>query len=463
MAKIIQRRRAVSINPLKSSAPLGAALAYLGIDGSIPLLHGSQGCTSFALVLLVRHFKETIPLQTTAMEEVATILGGSGNMEEALLNLTRRVKPRFIGIASTALVETRGEDYAGDLKLIMDRQPELAHTRVVFASTPDYAGALEDGWARAVSAVISSVVLPWSPAVTSFRQVNILPGVHQTPADIEALKDMVESFGLYPVVLPDVSGSLDGHVADAWIPTTMGGARLEEIEQMARATHTIAIGEHMRAPAELLGSLTGVPLTVFTTLTGLAPCDRLVALLSRLSGNAVPGRYRRERSQLVDAMLDGHFHFGGRRIAIGADPDLLFALSHFFAGMGAEIVAAVASTGNSPSLDAIPAETVMIGDLTDLEDAARAQGADVLVTHSHGRQAAHRLDIPLIRVGFPIFDRLGTAHTLSVGYRGTRDLIFRVANLFTGQMHDHVPADFADVLPAPIVEESSHVSPPATH
>lgn len=140
MAEIIKSRKPVSINPLKSSTPLGAALAYLGMEGAVPLLHGSQGCTSFALVLLVRHYKEAIPLQTTAMDEVATILGAAGNMEEALLNLQRRMKPRFIGIASTALVETRGEDYVGDLKLILARQPELADTSVVFASTPITSG-----------------------------------------------------------------------------------------------------------------------------------------------------------------------------------------------------------------------------------------------------------------------------------------------------------------------------------
>ena len=80
-------QKAAAVNPLKSSQPLGAALAFLGVDGAMQLFHGSQGCTSFALVLFVRHFKETIPLQTTAMDEVATVLGGADNLEEALINL----------------------------------------------------------------------------------------------------------------------------------------------------------------------------------------------------------------------------------------------------------------------------------------------------------------------------------------------------------------------------------------
>ena len=130
MAEIIHSHKSLATNPLKCSAPLGASLAYLGVSGSVPLLHGSQGCTSFALVLTVRHTKEAIPMQTTAIDEVATIMGGSENLEEALINLTKRMKPRFIGIATTALMETRGEDIVGDLKLILDRRPELRDVRV---------------------------------------------------------------------------------------------------------------------------------------------------------------------------------------------------------------------------------------------------------------------------------------------------------------------------------------------
>ena len=185
MAELVNARKALMTNPLKSSAPLGAALAYLGIAGAVPLLHGAQGCTSFALVLTVRHAREAIPLQTTALDEVATIMGGIDNLEQALVNLTKRMKPRFIGVATTALVETRGEDMEGDLRLILARRPELSGVRVVLAHTPDYHGGLEDGWSRAVCAIIDGLVKPADGAATVPPQVNLLPGVHQTAADIE--------------------------------------------------------------------------------------------------------------------------------------------------------------------------------------------------------------------------------------------------------------------------------------
>jgi nitrogenase molybdenum-iron protein NifN len=135
-------------------------------------------------------------------------------------------------------------------------------------------------------------------------------------------------------------------------------------------------------------------------------------------------------------MLDGHFSIGAKKFAIAAEPDLLFAVASVAAEMGATVDAAVTTT-HSPVLERVPCEEVVIGDLEDFE--ARAAGCDVLLTHSHGRQAAQRLGIPLYRIGLPMFDRLGAAHRVTVGYRGTRDLIFDLANVFLAVDHGHGP------------------------
>ncbi|HEX7479585.1 MAG TPA: nitrogenase iron-molybdenum cofactor biosynthesis protein NifN [Polyangiales bacterium] len=453
MAKVVKSQRAYAVNPLKSSAPLGAALAFLGIERSVPLFHGSQGCTSLALVLAVRHFKEAIPIQTTALDEVATILGGFDNLEEALVNVVQRRQPAFIGIASTALVETRGEDIAGDLALIRTRQAAaLQGTAIVFASTPDFEGAIEDGWAAATSAVIQALVPTGVVRNPQSRKLNVLPSVHQSAADLEELRDLIESFGLCPVFLPDISTSLDGHVPDEYQGTSLGGTSLAAIGQMADARHILAIGEHMRTPALTLAERIAVSFTLLPSVTGLAGSDALVGLLSTLSGVTAPERVRRQRSQLLDAMLDGHFWFSGRRIAIGSDPDLLYPLAKLVHSLGAEVVSAVASTGNSAVLQEVPCATVMVSDLGELEESAARLQADLLVTHSHGRQAAARLGIPLFRVGFPIFDRLGAQARCSVGYRGTRQLIYELANALMAEMPEHGQEKSSTSASAPIVE-----------
>ena len=459
MATIVASKKSCAENPLKSSTPLGAALAFLGVEGAVPLLHGSQGCTSFALVLAVRHFKEAVPLQTTAMNEPATVLGGADNLDEALVNIAQRMKPKFIGVASTALVETRGEDFTGELKAIRARRRELDPIRVVFASTPDFEGALEDGWAKATSAIIEALVLPRPSVPSTARTVNVLPGVSWTPGTIEELRRTLAAFGLAARVVPDLSGSLDGHVPDAYIGTSLGGASLLEIENMADALHTIAIGEHMRAPAEALFARTGVACTVLPTLMGLAASDALIALLGDISGLAAPSAIRRQRSQLVDALLDGHFHLSGRRIAVAADPDLLAALVSFFTALGASVRVAIASTKNCPLLAELPCEQVVIGDLGDLEELAKAADCELLVTHSHGNLAAEALGVPLFRIGFPIFDRLGHQHRSLGGYVGTRELVYQLANEFLGRLHEHAPDDFATAVPPPILEDTRHAGP----
>lgn len=461
MAGLTHPKRALSTNPLKSSAPLGAALAYLGIERAIPLFHGSQGCTAFAMVHLVRHFKEAVPLQTTAMNEVSTILGGAEQIEEAIENLRKKSAPDFIGIASTALTETRGEDVPGELKLIIERRKDFADTRVVYASTPDFDGGLQDGWAKAVEAIVTALVPETSGRDTDLRQVNLLCGSHLTPADIEELVRLVRAFGLEPLVLPDISTSLDGHVSDDWSGCTLGGTPVARIPDAARSAFTLAIGEQMRGAAKIIEDRALVPYRVFQSVTGLKPVDALVRTLMGLSGVQDPPRsVKRDRARLVDAALDAHFHTGGVKVAIGADPDLMFALGQTLASMGAEIVTAVTTSQHTPLIDRMPCDEVILGDLGDFESRAADAGAQVLITHSHGRHAANRLHLPLLRAGFPIFDRIGAQDICRTGYRGSRAFLYEFANLMQAQHHRATPADFGA---APIPKEFDHDPQPTRH
>jgi len=417
-------------------------------------MHGSQGCTSFGLVLLVRHFREAIPLQTTAMNEATTIMGGLDNVEKAVLNIHSRANPDLIAICSTGLTETKGDDVHAYLQLIRQRHPEIAETALVYVSTPDYLGAFQDGWANAVCALIEELVE--ASATKSPRQVNILPGSHLSPADIEELREIVASFGLVPLVLPDLSGSLDGHMSEAFSPTTMGGTNIADARRMGASVATLAVGEQMRPCAKRMQQRTGAPFVVFDRLTGLEAIDRLLAWLAELSGVPVPAKWRRQRSQLQDAMLDAHFFFGGKKIAIGAEPDLLWSLSNLFHEMGCEIAAAVTTT-HSPLLDRVPAAAVMIGDLEDLEQGAA--GCDLLVTHSHGRQAAERLHIPHYRAGLPMFDRLGASHKLLLGYRGTREVLFEVGNMLLADLHHGAATPQSWPLPEATLEAVAGATP----
>src|ERR1700758_2850601 len=196
MATITYSKKACAINPLKMSQPIGGAFAFLGLRGAMPLLHGSQGCTSFGLTLFVRHFKEAVPLQTTAMSEVATVLGGYENVEQAILNIHKRTKPEIIGICSTGVTEAKGDDVEGYLRLIRQKHPELANLPLVYVATPDFKDAFQDVWAQAVARRVDVLVeTPKSDARRDPKSVNVLPGCHLTPGDLDELRTILEDFG----------------------------------------------------------------------------------------------------------------------------------------------------------------------------------------------------------------------------------------------------------------------------
>jgi nitrogenase molybdenum-iron cofactor biosynthesis protein NifN len=443
--EIIRRHKALSVSPLKASSTIGAALAFLGFRRAIPMLHGSQGCTAFGKVFFVRHFREPIPLQTTAMDQVSAIMGSLDNVVEGLRVLCEKHAPDLIGIPTTGLAETQGADIRMAVKTFRARHPGYDRIPVVAVSTPDFVGSLESGYAAATRAIIEALVPDAASGGTCpgrrQRQVNVLAGSHLTPGDLEHLKDLIELFGLRPVVLPDLSDSLDGHLTEQeFSPLTIGGALVAELPTLGDAAATLVIGASMNGAADLLGERTGVPDHRFAHLMGLEAVDALVATLAEIAARPVPERLERQRAQLQDAMLDSHFMLGLTRVAIAADPDLLVGFSQMLAGMGAETVAAVAPA-NAPALAEARCDQVKIGDLEDLEQTARAHAAELLIGNSHAAHTAERLGIPLLRAGFPQYDLLGGYQRTWIGYQGTRSTLFELANMLLrlerGEIHPY--------------------------
>ena len=424
MAIVNLPNKPLTVNPLKQSQALGASLAFLGLKGMIPLFHGSQGCTAFAKVVLVRHFREAIPLATTAMTEVSTILGGEENVEQAILTLVEKVQPEIIGICSTGLTETRGDELERFLKDIRDRHPELDYLPIVFAPTPDFKGALQDGFAAAVESIVREI--PKAGGIRT-EQVTILAGSSLTPGDLQEIKEMVTAFGLVPIIVPDIGASLDGHLEDGYSAVTASGTTIKQLRDIGSSAFTIALGESMRNAAKILEERFNIPYEVFGELTGLDAVDEFLQALAILSSNSVPEKYRRQRRQLQDAMLDSHFYFGAKRVSLALEPDLLWSTVNFLQSMGTQIHAVVTTT-RSPLLEKLPVKSVTIGDLDDFEQLAA--GSDLLIGNSNVGAIAKRLSMPFYRLGIPIYDRLGNGYFTKVGYRGTMELLFGIGNLF---------------------------------
>ncbi len=458
---ILKRNKALSVSPLKSSQPIGAALAFLGIYQSMPMLHGSQGCTAFGKVFFVRHFREPIPLQTTALDQVTTIMNSDENLLEGLRVLAEKSKPALIGVVTTGLSETQGTDIHRVVHLFRSHYPEFAQTAVVAVNTPDYKGCLETGYALAVQAMLETLVPDTSAAPVvgqRSRQVNLLVGASLTPSDVELLKETLEAFDLRPVLVPDVGDALDGHVTeDSFNPLTIGGLPVSEFATLGQAKATLVVGASMGKAADILQQRTGVPDYRFNSLMGLAAFDHFLMILQEISGNPVPAKFERQRSQLQDAMLDTHFMLGQLRVGIAADPDELYCFSHLLKDMGAEVVAAIAPAYvHNGILEAVVAPEVKIGDLEDLEQQAKAQNAQVLIGNSHVVESAQRLGLPILRAGFPQYEYIGGYQRLWIGYKGTRQTLLANLVLHSSAMHGITPYRSQYAQKPEYTEENAH-------
>ena len=417
--------KAATVNPQKNSPALGATLAYLGIDQMLGLLHGAQGCSTFIRLQLSRHFKESIPLNSTAMSEESAIFGGWENLKQGLNRVMEKFHPTVVGVMTSGLTETMGDDVRSAIVHFRRENPEFNDIPVIHASTPDYCGSLQEGYAAAVEAIVATIP-EGGERVPS--QVNFLPGAHLTPADVEELTELIESFGLTVLTIPNIANAMDGHIDEVVSPLSTGGIPVAEIRKAGRSSATLYVGDSLAKAGGVLTEQFGIPAYGFTSLTGLGEADLFMETLAAISGKPIPEKQRRWRSRLMDAMVDSHYQFGNKKVALALEADHLKGISSFLAGMGCSIQAALSAT-RTRGLDSIPSDNVFVGDLEDLETAAK--GADLIVANSNGRQAAAKLGIKAhLRTGLPVFDRLGAHQKVWVGYRGTLNLIFETANLF---------------------------------
>lgn len=418
--------RSLTINPLKHSQTIGAALAMQGVDKALPVIHGAQGCTFLAKVLLTKHFREPIALAGTKQFAEDIIMGSEENVISVVEGFIEKQGPAVVGILSSGLSEVKGDDISAVAKHfgVSDSQ-----ATVLSISTPDYDGGLETGYAAAVEALTCLAGNKQQGTRRSKGRINVLAGCHLTPADFLELREIIESVGLHPVMLPDLS-ALDGS-RQGFSAIATGGTGLDEIKTMCDAEFTLAVGMSMESPARKLKEQFDIEFKVLGSIAGLRDTDTLMETLVLLSGNSIPSKYVRQRRILMDGMRDAHFYFGNKKVITALEPDLSVQTSHWLSEMGAETVLSViphaAASGKS-----IRARKVIIGDLRDVHnyDTGNIQGKpDLLISNSHGEDTSQRSGIPLYQMGFPLYKLLGGNARMTVGYRGTLTLINDVANI----------------------------------
>lgn len=450
--------RSVSVtDACRMCMPLGACLAFTGFEGAVPLLHGSQGCATYIRRYLISHFCEPMDVASSSVGEAATVFGGEATLREGVANVARVYRPATIGVATTCLTETIGEDVGPMLARMADPENGIgaetggACPALVHVPTPSYAGTHADGFQAAVAATVASLARP-GPTTDA---VTLLPSIVST-ADLRHLHELADAFDLPHSVLPDYSDRLDGVAVARYEKLPPGGATAAQVAAAGHAKASVTLGGLATPGVALAGDVLaqrfGVPAHRLPLPIGIRLTDAFTDLLAELSGRPAPDGLVRERGRLVDAYIDGHKHVAERVAVVFGDEDLVLGLAVWLAEIG--ITPAVCATGgrsgqlavelarHAPELDG-KVRVLDDGDFELIGAAAAEVRPDLLIGHSKGYPIARRLGVPLVRVGLPIHDRVGAQRVRHLGYRGAQELFDRVANALVAHRQDASPVGYA--------------------
>jgi nitrogenase molybdenum-iron protein NifN len=433
---------AAAQNACKLCAPLGAALVFKGIAGAVPLLHGSQGCSTYIRRYLISHFKEPIDIACSNFGEQTAIFGGGANLKLALDNIITQYGPKMIGVATTCLAETIGDDVPMFIHEYRKAHAGRELPPIVHVATPSYQGTHMQGFHRAVLATVAGLahdgVLTGNPLA---RRINLFPGM-VSPADLRYLKAVAAAFGLKAMVLPDYSQTLDGGLWSAYQRIPGGGTAVEDVAACGHASASLELGRVLaqmpESAATYLEQHFGVAAHRLGLPMGIRQTDRFLQTLAAVAETPIPARYEEERGRLLDALVDGHKYVNNVRAVVYGEADLVAGVVDFLSEIG--IIPVICATGDKSGhlapivkqiLDPKWHDQVRIlegVDFVEIEAEVQQARPELIIGHSKGYSLARKLDIPLVRIGFPVHDRVGGSRLQHLGYQGAQALFDRIAN-----------------------------------
>ncbi|MBN2685018.1 MAG: hypothetical protein JXR40_07040 [Pontiellaceae bacterium] len=417
-------------NACKLCAPLGACLAFRGIEGCLPFLHGSQGCATYIRRYMISHYREPMDIASSSFGEESVVFGGRKNLSDGLKHVIEGYNPKVIGIATTCLAETIGDDVRMYLKeFVNENRGKISLPYLLHASTPSYAGSHADGYQWAVRAIVEQLAVDGP----NEKFIGVLPGMI-SPADLRHLREIMADFDMPFSIVPDYADPLDGPVWDDYHRIPAGGTPVEEIAKLGRASAVIELASTIsekQSAASLLDEKFSTAVFRVGLPIGVRQSDAFFKVLEQITGCATPEKHAAERGRLIDSYVDGHKYTFGKKVVIFGEEDFVVGMTAFAAEIGLKPVLC-ASGGKSGKLrDCIMAtapevdpETPILEDVdfAEIGVAVKNLGPDLLIGNSKGFSLSRAAGTPLIRVGFPIHDRISGSRSLHLGYRGAQRL-----------------------------------------
>jgi nitrogenase molybdenum-iron protein beta chain len=437
----IAPRQALTVNPAKTCQPIGAMYAALGIHRCLPHSHGSQGCCAYHRSTLTRHYKEPVMAATSSFTEGSSVFGGQANLLQAIQNIFAVYQPDVIAVHTTCLSETIGDDIPQIIAKARDEGKIPPGKFVIHTNTPSYVGSHVTGFSNMVRAMVDYFAEKGEPHSAT---INLIPGWVE-PADMREIKRLAALLRIDTILFPDTSDVLDAPQTGKHAFYPQGGVTLEALRRTGSSRATVALGiSASEAAARQLETKFHVPGRILELPIGLQATDRFINALRKIAHVKVPAEIVAERGRLLDLITDMHQYFYRKRVALWGDPDQLVALTEFLADLDMRPVYIVTGTPGKRFEDRIaaalagrvPEAKVCQGSAADMflmHQWIKQEPVDLLIGNTYGKYIARDEQIPFVRHGFPILDRVGHSYFPTVGYRGG----MRLLEMILGALLDH--------------------------
>jgi nitrogenase molybdenum-iron protein beta chain len=450
------KREVLTVNPAKACQPLGAVLCALGFEKTLPYVHGSQGCVAYFRTYFNRHFKEPVACVSDSMTEDAAVFGGQKNMFDGLENAKAIYKPDMIAVSTTCMAEVIGDD----LNAFISNSKKEGHIPqefpVPFAHTPSFVGSHTTGWDNMFEGIIRYFTLNTMEGKSPGKngKINIVPGFETYLGNYRVIHRMLDEMGVEHSMLCDPTEVLDTP-ADGEFRMYAGGTTQDEVKDAPNAINTFLLQPwQLSKTAKFVETIWKHEPLKLNIPMGLEWTDEFLMKVAEVTGKPIPASLEKERGRLVDMMTDSHTWLHGKKFALWGDADFVLGMTKFLLELGAEPTHILCNAANKrwvkavqKELDASPygkdCEVHTGRDLWHMRSLVFTNKPDFMIGNSYGKfiqrdtlYKGKEFEVPLIRIGFPIFDRHHLHRMTTMGYEGAMYILTTLVNAVLERLDD---------------------------